>query len=126
MLFASFLILSAYGSTGSDGKAWKAPKSADKIKNPLKGNAAATEKGKELFNQMCAICHGAEGEGDGIAGGALKPRPANFTSKKVQSQTDGAIFWKMTEGRSPMASYKDVLKEKQRWQLVNYIRTFKK
>ena len=105
---------------------WVAPKSADKLKNPLKDNATATNEGKKLYTQMCAVCHGPKGKGDGMAGAALNPRPSNFTSEKVQAQTDGAIYWKITEGRSPMASYKAVLKDNQRWQLVNYIRTFNK
>ena len=108
------------------GTPWVAPKTADAIKNPLKGNASSVEEGKKLFAQMCAICHGAKGKGDGMAGAALNPKPTNFTSEKVQAQTDGAIYWKMTEGRAPMASYKASLKDNQRWQLVNYIRTFKK
>jgi len=105
---------------------WQAPAEADKLKNPLKGNAVATAAGKKLYNQLCLICHGAKGKGDGIAGMALKPKPANFADTKLQAQTDGAIYWKLTEGRAPMAGYKDILKEDQRWQLVNYIRTFKK
>jgi mono/diheme cytochrome c family protein len=105
---------------------WIAPKSADAVKNPLKGNVNATAEGKKLFNQMCAICHGNKGKGDGMAGMSLNPRPTNFTKESVQAQTDGAIYWKLTEGRAPMASYKAALKPNQRWQLVNYIRTFKK
>ncbi len=108
------------------GAAWKAPKSADAIKNPLKGNATATAAGKKLFIQMCAICHGNKGKGDGVASASLNPKPANFTSAKVQAQTDGALFWKLTNGNPPMASYKASLKENQRWQLVNYIRTLVK
>lgn len=101
---------------------WTAPAAANNYKNPYKGNPNATAAGKTLFKQFCAICHGDKGKGDGLAGINLKPRPANFTKDAVQSQTDGAIFWKMTEGRAPMASYKTVLTEQQRWQLVNYIR----
>ncbi len=106
--------------------AWVAPAEADQLKNPLAGNEDATKKGKKLYAQMCSICHGDKGKGDGIAGAALKPTPANFTSEKVQDESDGAIFWKMSEGRTPMAAYKGSLKEEQRWQLVNYIRTLKK
>ncbi len=105
---------------------WVAPKTADNIKNPLANDANATKAGKKIFNQMCAVCHGNKGRGDGIAGMALKPRPSNFTLGKVQSQTDGALFWKLTQGRVPMASYKKTLSETKRWQLVNYIRQFKK
>ena len=105
---------------------WVAPKSANNIKNPLAGNVKAALEGKKLFKQMCAICHGNKGKGDGMAGMALKPKPTDFTLKKVQSQADGAIFWKLTEGRAPMASYKKTLAETRRWQLVNYIRTLKR
>ena len=94
----------------------------DQLKNPYKGNAAATAEGKKLYMKFCKICHGGKGRGDGIAGINLKPRPRDFTSEKLQEQTDGAIFWKIKTGRPPMAAYEKILKEEQRWQLVNYIR----
>lgn len=103
-------------------KAWTAPASANNYKNPYKGNANALAAGKSLYTQYCAICHGNKGKGDGVAGVTLKPRPANFTKSTIQAQSDGALYWKITEGRAPMASYKTTLTEQQRWQLVNYIR----
>ena len=121
MLFFGMFQNSVFSQTG-----WKAPDSADQIKNPYKGNEKATLAGKKLYVQNCAICHGNKGKGDGMAGMALKPRPANLTKDVVQKQTDGAIFWKMTEGRAPMAAYKEALTAEQRWQLVNFIRSLKK
>ena len=108
------------------GNEWIAPAGVNTGINPLKGDVVATEEGKKLFTQVCAICHGEKGKGDGLGGLALIPRPGNFTLEKTQSQTDGALFWKMSEGRPPMASYKALLTSTQRWQLVNYLRTFKK
>ena len=108
---------SVYGQTN-----WVAPAGADSYKNPYLGNSGAIAAGKTLFQQLCAICHGNKGKGDGMAGMSLKPRPANLASKRVQAQTDGAIYWKLTEGNPPMASYNEALTEQQRWQLVNYIR----
>ena len=105
---------------------WVAPKSADANKNPFAGNEDAVKLGKKLYKQNCAICHGNKGLGDGIAGMSLKPKPTNLTTAKFNKQTDGAIFWKLTEGKSPMPSYKNTLSEKQRWQLVTYMRTIKK
>jgi len=105
---------------------WKAPKDADELVNPFRDDADAAKKGKKTFTQMCVICHGAKGKGDGIAGVSLDPKPGNFTTKTIQGQTDGAIFWKLTNGKAPMASYKEILTETQRWEIVNYIRTFKK
>ena len=107
-------------------KKWVAPASADKIENPFKNDASSIKKGQKTFVQLCIICHGNKGKGDGIAGAALNPKPANFTLTSFQSQSDGAIFWKMTEGRAPMASYKEILKREERWNLVNYLRTLKK
>ncbi|MDR7095767.1 c-type cytochrome [Hydrogenophaga laconesensis] len=37
--------------------------------NPLRGNAAAIQVGREAFNQACAACHGAD------ANGARSPAP---------------------------------------------------
>jgi mono/diheme cytochrome c family protein len=126
LAFASLLFLTLGASLNANLAQWKAPSSADKLKNPSKGNASAIENGKELYGQMCGICHGDEGEGDGMGGMSLNPKPTDLTLKSFQSQSDGAIFWKITEGRSPMASYKSILTDEQRWQLVNFIKTFKK
>ncbi len=104
--------------------AWVAPIEVDKLLNPFSNNVASVVEGKKTYMQICFICHGDKGKGDGLGGIALVPRPANFSSPKVQMQSDGAIFWKITEGRPPMASYKTILTEVQRWQLVNFIRTF--
>jgi len=125
VLIITFMVL-APPIFGQKTTAWKAPEEANNVENPLKGNSDAIAEGKKLFNNMCGICHGAKGKGDGVAGMSLKPRPTNFTTAAIQSQSDGAIYWKITEGRAPMATYKTVLTDEQRWQLVNYIRTFSK
>ena len=105
---------------------WVAPASADEIVNPLKGDANAADSGKRTYKMLCVVCHGAKGKGDGVGGAGLKPKPTDFTSAEVQAQTDGALFWKLEEGRSPMASYKTAIPEKKRWEIINYIRTLKK
>jgi mono/diheme cytochrome c family protein len=110
---------------GIKQKKWVAPESADKIVNPLKGDDKSLSIGKKLFKMQCSVCHGFKGKGDGMAGTGLNPKPANLTSEAVQSQTDGAIFWKIQRGRGPMPSYKSSLKEEYRWSIINYIRTLK-
>lgn len=128
MKLALMIIISvtAFGFSLREITEWTAPPTANTIKNPLVGNVGSTAEGKKLFQLYCSVCHGEKGKGDGIGGLALNPKPRNFTLEKTQQQTDGALFWKMTEGRLPMASYKTILTSIQRWQLVNYIRTFKK
>ncbi|EAR16179.1 MULTISPECIES: c-type cytochrome [Robiginitalea] len=119
------LLLLAIPSVNSQEK-WEAPESADKLTNPLKNDASAVANGKRTYKMLCVICHGAKGKGDGMGGAGLTPKPTDLTNTDVQAQTDGALFWKLTEGRSPMASYKSALPEKKRWELINYIRTLKK
>lgn len=105
---------------------WIAPESASKVKNPLAGIIDETKKGENLFVQNCTECHGMAGKGDGPTADMLDTKPADLTSAKVQKESDGALFWKITEGKSAMAPYKNVFSEKQRWQLVNYIRKLSK
>ena len=104
---------------------WVAPESANKITNPLKADSNAALNGKRTFKMLCVICHGAKGKGDGMGGAGLTPKPTDLTNGDVQSQTDGALFWKLTHGRPPMAAYETAIPEKKRWELINYIRTLK-
>lgn len=108
------------------GGPWVAPESADSLKNPEQKTEASIENGKTIYKKYCVACHGFKGKGDGIAGASLVPEPANFWKETFQSQSDGAIFWKLSEGKNAMASYKKSLSEKDRWDLVNYLRTFTK
>ncbi|MDE3212183.1 MAG: cytochrome c [Bacteroidota bacterium] len=110
----------------AQSKPWVAPAEASAVKNPLAGNTETLKYAKVIYVTYCTPCHGAKGRGDGIAAAGLPVKPADHTSEKVQDQTDGAIYWKMTTGRSPMPSYKTTLTDNQRWELVNYIRTLAK
>ena len=56
---------------------------------------------------------------------SYRTKPTNFTDAKlVDAMSDGELFWKMTNGRKPMPSFKIRLSEEQRWELVNLIRAF--
>jgi len=108
---------------------WKTPADAKNVKNPLadkKADKGALAEGKKLAETNCASCHGPEGKGNGPAAAALPPpKPADWTSSKVASESDGEIFWKISNGRGAMPPWKH-LPDNQRWQLVNYIRSLQK
>ena len=105
---------------------WEAPTSAASTNNPFVGNAVALKEGTRIYTKYCTPCHGEKGNGEGPVAATLNPKPANHSSATVQSQPDGVLFWKISEGRGAMAAYKNQLTDQQRWGLVNYIRTLKK
>lgn len=104
---------------------WIAPPEATALINPIANNKEVLTNAHMLYNNLCAQCHGYKGRGDGPVAALLNPRPADHTSPSVQSETDGAIFWKIKTGRGQMQPYADKLTDQQRWSLVNYIRTLK-
>ncbi len=109
------------------GPPWDAPSSASSKKNPVSADKASLRKGKKLYKAACLPCHGATGKGNGAAAVALPIHPGNLTdSKRMSGQSDGAIFWKMSEGRGPMPPFKASFSDTDRWNILNYIRTLAK
>ena len=104
---------------------WKAPDSADTIKSPFPFTPQVIREGEKLYNTLCVSCHGTNGLGDGQPG-RFKIQPANFHSKVVSDQKDGAIFWKLSNGKGNMPGYGLALSEEKRWQLIAYVRQFVK
>jgi mono/diheme cytochrome c family protein len=121
----AFFLMSSSGIKIQQRAEWVAPSWSDTIKNPLKGKPDAITAGKKIYGTYCNVCHGDKGKGDGIAATGLNPRPADHSAAKFQKQSDGAIYWKLTTGRAPMASYQKTLTLAQRWQVIDYIRTLK-
>jgi len=117
-------ILSVAGPLLAQSSDWKAPPSSANRPNPVPVNTITLAAGQKLYVNNCLICHGPSGKGDGPGGAALEKKPADLGERIKAGETDGALFWKITEGRSPMLSWRGSLTETQRWELVNYIRTF--
>jgi mono/diheme cytochrome c family protein len=107
------------------GDRWVAPPTADNVKNPVAVTPESLATGKALFTKNCVSCHGIKGKGDGPKSADLEKEPGNFTSLVFKQQSDGAIYWKTTEGRKPMPSFKTSLTADERWQIINYVRTLK-
>jgi mono/diheme cytochrome c family protein len=122
LLFMVFYFIGVQ-SFAQSATPWIAPKDADNVKNPLAGNTSVLPEAKALYIANCGPCHGEKGRGDGPAAAGLNPKPADHSSAIVQSESDGALFWKMSEGRAPMPSYKKIFTDQQRWELIDYIRT---
>ena len=99
---------------------WHAPAEAASRPNPLSRRPATAAGGRKLFIRNCVECHGKDGTG------IEKKHSADLQLPVVQQQSDGALFWKITNGNTGrgMPSFSKV-PELQRWQIVLYIRTLK-
>jgi mono/diheme cytochrome c family protein len=125
-IFSLALLLLFHGALGQKTTAWTVPPAYINLKNPTVADSATLKNAKVLYIKYCAPCHGVTGKGDGPANASLNPNPANHTSILMLNETDGALWYKITTGRNPMPENKSILTEKERWELVTYIRTLAK
>ncbi len=96
------------------------------------GQAGDPKNGKVVYDKKCMLCHGEKGDGKGPSVSELSPAPRDFTSGvyKIRSTanripSDQDLFRVITDGMpgTSMPAWK-VLPEKDRWDLVAYLKTF--
>jgi mono/diheme cytochrome c family protein len=75
---------------------------------------AAIVRGERVYQADCAACHGATGQGDGPAAGALPVHPADLTARRLLEYSDGDLFW--------LAGHAVATRDEDRWDLIDYLR----
>lgn len=100
---------------------WQAPQDAARRVNPLAKRPQLAGGGRKLFMRNCVECHGED------ARGLERKHSANLRLPVVQTQTDGTLFWKITNGNQAhgMPSFSQI-PELQRWQIVLYLRALER
>ena len=88
--------------------------------NPTPPDSASLANGRKYFVINCAVCHGMAGKGDGTAV-KYGVFPFPLVSGPALSRTDGYIFGMIRNGRGNMPPYNRI-EEKDRWDVVNYVR----
>jgi len=98
-----------------DANFHNAPDSAQAMKNPYEGQAAAAQAGRKLYAQDCLACHGKTGKGTGNV--------PSLVDGKLDSVKPGEVFWFITRGdkENGMPSWA-ALPAKARWQIVTYVK----
>ncbi len=93
------------------------------LKSPLEKNAENLAEGKLLYNIHCATCHGIKGDGQGVL--AQREKFLGIPNYKDRPITEGSIYHVIMYGRNLMGSHASQLREKERWQVVQYVQQLK-
>lgn len=108
--------------------------------NPVPADEASIARGAQLYQTHCAMCHGDTAQGTGtVAAFLVKKKPADLTSEVVQAKSDGSMFLTITNGiwnpnntlfpetqfSGQMPPLNENLTVRERWDVVNYLRTLK-
>lgn len=119
------LLLSISISKAQD--AWEVPEDKKEKLSPFAFNDSTIEAGKEVFYSLeqgnCYSCHGDPGQDNWQK---LTPPPGDPADRKFQSNNDGELFYKISEGRGAMPTFKDRLSQDEIWAVISYLRSFNK
>jgi putative copper resistance protein D len=124
VLFAVTLALLGVGviSSGFVADYIQAPSAND----PIPADASSLARGKQIYQANCMACHGVSGRGDGPASTGLQPPPADLRAHMGAGHSDGQVFEWLSNGipNSAMPGFGNRLSENDRWNVINYIRSF--
>ena len=118
-LIISFFVLNISLNAQSDD--WPVPEQKQKQLSPFAFEETNIQLGKKLFEANCVSCHGHPGKSDFIK---MTPTPPDMVMNQVQINADGALHYKITEGKGPMPSFKNILSSNDIWNIIAYVRTF--
>ena len=126
IIFAGTALFALSMAMVAQPKTWVVPPSCKSMKNTVAAGDASNKAGLALYTKNCASCHGKAGLGDGVKARMLKEFPGDFSKADFQGQSDGEHFYKIKSGRGEMPKYEGKLSDDDIWNVVNYMRTFKK
>jgi mono/diheme cytochrome c family protein len=102
------------------------PDDAAALGNPLSVTEPVLKKGRQTFNNHCAVCHGLLGNGEPTLTSAYGAKPANLVAEKIRDYPDGKIYFVIMRGKNAMPSYAADLTEDERWSVVHYVRVLQR
>jgi mono/diheme cytochrome c family protein len=100
-------------------------KMSAEVKDPLPPlDTIQMAEAQRLFNINCAICHGPKLDAQGpLSAGGKVPAVANLTLAQYVKMPVGTMFHSITYGKNNMGSYASQLSRKQRWMVIQYVKS---
>ncbi len=96
------------------------------ITSPSAPSAESAARGKALFDNYCATCHGLDGGGHGPAAHGITTFPRQlWVWNNTGAEADGYLYWFITNGRNEMPPWGVILSENERWDVIHYLKTLK-
>ncbi len=92
--------------------------------NPIPADEVSLQRGEILYSLHCALCHGDTGRGDGPLAEYFTQTPERLYSDRATAEFDGTVYLMITQGVGEMPSLAENLTVRERWDVINYIRTF--
>lgn len=127
LMIIGIISIGLFSFTKLTQEEWKVPAKYQTMKNTVEASKDNISLGKTLYAKHCKSCHGNTGLGDGTKAKEVDGDLGDFSSKKFQAQTDGAIFYKSYIGRKDMPNYEKKITDKDDvWAMVHYMRTLAK
>lgn len=91
--------------------------------NPVPADKVSLERGVILYGIHCRLCHGEQGHGDGPLAHYFDRTPQNLTSAQISGEFDGSVYLTVVQGFGQMPSLAENLTPRERWDIINYVRT---
>jgi mono/diheme cytochrome c family protein len=91
------------------------------LKSPIDSSQVELNRGKELYDIYCGICHGTKGNGQGNLVKREKILGIPSYDDAGRAITEGSIYHTIYYGKNAMGSYANQLNEEERWQVVAYV-----
>ena len=95
-----------------------------RLTNPIPASPDVLKQGRALFDTYCAVCHGANGAGEGPVSQYFSGIP-NLSAPAIQGYSDGLIYSIIREGGFSMPGYAETLSVSERWAVVHAVRAFR-
>ena len=121
VLFFIFVVIRTSSLAQSPVPVWVVPEEAKEKVCPFQFTPETVKNGENVFQKNCKSCHGDPGKQNWAK---IVPPPGDPASAEFQKQTDGEMFFRVTNGKAPMPQFGSILSDEERWHVISYLRSF--
>lgn len=117
------LLMLTFAAQQTFAQAWIVPDDQKGEMATFKFTEEVVDKGAAIFTKNCQSCHGIPTKANWAK---IVPEPGDPATEKFSKNSDGELFYKISNGRGPMPQFKNILSEEERWTVIAYVRSFHK